>query len=375
MDDKAVVTLPALLLKNSRMQPGDIAIRHKFLGVWQTWNWQQAADETQKLAVGLQQRGFSRGQVLLIISEPRPQALLLALAATWLGGSAALLQPQQPGAQLRALLEQLGATFVFAETLEQVRLVFDLPRPPGLLLYADGRGMAGFDEALVQPYQALLQGEQSFTPVLAQAGDVAFAFYRQSAAGGFERQRISHAELLRAGQLLVDGERLGRHEEALASRAFAAGGQARYLLAPWLLAGFRLNFPENGLTRDNDRRELGPTLVAGTRETYGRLHRLILQRLPEPGSWRRALVDWALRPGRGWLWRWPGFWLVRRPLRDVIGFSRIRAPLLLGEALPADAAGFFAVLGIQVRTWPDPAHWHSPLESSLQPVSGWLDAQ
>ncbi|MNR37341.1 hypothetical protein D3C85_1553490 [compost metagenome] len=70
----------------------------------------------------------------------------------------------------------------------------------------------------------------------------------------------------------MQGERLTEREEALAARAFAASGQARYLLAPWLLAGFRLNFPERLETRDQDRRELGPSLVLGTRETYGRLH-------------------------------------------------------------------------------------------------------
>ena len=52
-------------------------------------------------------------------------------------------------------------------------------------------------------------------------------------------------------------------EEALAARVFAASGQARYLLAPWLSAGFCLNFPEALATRDTDRRELGPTLGAG----------------------------------------------------------------------------------------------------------------
>jgi len=166
----------------------------------------------------------------------------------------------------------------------------------------------------------------------------------------------------------VLAEKLGADEQALAARAFAASGQARYLLAPWLIAGFCLNFPENLATRDNDRRELGPTLVAGTLETYTRLHDLVQARLPQPGSAQRRLVDWALAAQPGAARRVLGEWLVRRPLRDVIGFTRTRAPLLVGEPLSGNAQAFFAALGIAVRAWPDPAQWHSPAVAPAVPV-------
>jgi len=95
--------------------------------------------------------------------------------------------------------------------------------------------------------------------------------------------------------------------------------------------------------------------------------------LPEPGSWRRRMVDWALVAHPGALQRHLGYWLIRRPLRDVLGFSRTRAPLLVGEALAPPTLAFFQALAIEVRTWPDPAQWHRPAPWPAPLVNGWIE--
>lgn len=166
----------------------------------------------------------------------------------------------------------------------------------------------------------------------------------------------------------MQGEKLSDGEEALAARAFAASGQARYLLAPWLLAGFRLNFPERLETRDQDRRELGPSLVLGTRETYGRLHEQVSQRLPLPGTLRRQLVDWALRPQGSFVQRLIGGVFIRRPLRDVLGFSRARVALVVGAPLSDEAQQLFSGLGVEVRNWSAAERW---LDVREVPFSEW----
>jgi len=368
-------SLPQWLQQQARQQGSSIALRHKRLGIWHGRTWQQVADEVQSLAGALLVRGFVAGATLVIISRPRPEALLAALAAQWLGGVAALLDPlDAPEVQVQ-LLRELNTDFVLAEGQAEIQRLHAAAAAPSLLIYADARGLASLrqaDNAL--EYARLVQQrvERLLTPQ-ARPERTAFAFYRLGSGQRIEQQRISHAELLQEGRRLVHSEQLGRQEEALAARAFAAGGQARYLLAPWLIAGFRLNFPENLATRDQDRRELGPTLVAGTRETYGRLHAQVLARLPEPGSWRRRLVDWALVAQPGVLQRQLGYWLIRRPLRDVLGFSRTRAPLLVGEALAPDTQAFFQALAIEVRTWPDPAQWYSPPPWPAPQVNGWID--
>lgn len=366
-------TLPEWLQWQARQQGTGIALRHKRLGVWQVRNWAQVAAEVSGLAGALQARGFASGATLAILSRPRPEALLAALAAQWLGGVAALFDPLEAAGDQLELLRELQPEFVFAEGLEELQRLRAAGLAPRLAFYADGRGV-NEEEGGAQAYARLLaEGLAAPAQPQAHAERSAFAFYRRGADGGSEQQQISHAELLQEGLRLVGVEQLGPREEALAARAFAAGGQARYLLAPWLIAGFRLNFPENLATRDNDRRELGPTLVAGTRETYGRLHELALARLPQPGTLQRRLVDWALACRSGLLHSTLGHALVRRPLRDVLGFSRTHAPLLVGEPLAEEAQQFFAGLGVEVRTWPDPAQWLSTPNRPIRAVSGWID--
>jgi long-subunit acyl-CoA synthetase (AMP-forming) len=368
-------TLPQWLQQQARQQGTGIALRHKRLGVWQVRTWRQLAAEVEQLATALQVRGFVPGASLVIVSRPRPEALMAALAAQWLGGVAALLDPLEAAAAQVPLLRELHTEWVFAEGHGEIQRLRAAGLAPRLLIYADGRGLAGVSQAgdTLAFAQLQQQGSDHRLEPQARAERTAFAFYRLGAGQRIEQQRISHAELLQEGRRLVHSEQLGRQEEALAARAFAAGGHARYVLAPWLMAGFRLNFPENLATRDQDRRELGPTLVAGTRDTYERLHAQVLARLPEPGSWRRRLVDWALVANPGALQRHLGYWLIRRPLRDVLGFSRTRVPLLVGEALAPPTLAFFQALAIEVRSWPDPAQWHRPLPWPAPLGNGWIE--
>ncbi|SCW30341.1 MULTISPECIES: AMP-binding protein [unclassified Pseudomonas] len=374
--DAVPASLPQWLQRQALEHGTDVALRHKHLGVWQERTWAHVADEVRRFASALQTRGFAAGATLTIISRPRPQALLAALAAQWLGGVASLFDPLETAAEQVQRLATLQPGFVLVEGVEEMLRLRAAQVAVGVWVYLDKRGLSDslpFAQALDY---AALAAERPIVDLApqGQALQTAFVFYRGSGRA-MEEQRVSHAELLQEGQRLLAREGLGRQEEALAARAFASGGQARYLLAPWLMAGFRLNFPENLATRDRDRRELGPTLVAGTRETYERLHRYALERLPEPGSGSRRLVDWSLAAQPGLLQRHLGDWLVRRPLRDVLGFSRTRAPLLVGDALPPETQAFFLALGIKVRQWDDGAHWQATPNLVQRTTDDWTGLQ
>ena len=358
-------TLPQALLLQASTRGSAIALRYKQLGIWQTRTWSQVAQDVGRLAAALQQRGFTPGDALLILSQARVEALLLTLAVQWLGGYGVLLDPQH---DQRALLARLQAAFVLAEDLAAVQQVQGLA--PQLLLYLDGRGLDRSSDPSLCAYAELLGGPAPAAPTPAQDAEAsAFVFYLDPQA---PPQHLSHRVLLDGAQQLIRREALGADEEALAARVFAASGQARYLLAPWLSAGFRLNFPEALETRDADRRELGPSLVLGTRESYARLEQWARERLPLPGTWSHRLYHWALAPAGGALRRSLGHWLIRRPLLDVLGLSRLRVPLLVGPALTPQSAEFFAALGIQPRRWQEPSvparELQAPTALTLQSV-------
>ncbi|MFC5769041.1 AMP-binding protein [Thauera sinica] len=385
-DDTA--SLPSWLELQAARRGGEVALRHKREGVWQARTWGEVHAEVRRLAGSLRRLGFGAQDRLVVVSHPRPEALLFSLAAQRLGGVAVLLDPHDEAAGQLRLLAELAPDFVFAEGRDQVDRVLAADLAPRLLAYADGRGVRATVKAegrsdlpQVTPtaYRDLLGegGEQAAESGSrgnrARADEPAFAIYRRDGEGELHVQRLRHDELLGHGRALVEQERLGAQEEAFAARAFAASAQARYLVAPWLLAGFRLNFPENLATRDNDRREIGPTLVAGTCATYRRVEQWARERLPPRSTWQRGVIDWALAPRPGPLRRVLGHWLVRRPLRDVIGFTRTRTPLIIGEPLPAESLRFFAALGVHVRVWPEAAGWQRHAVDPRQPHRGWVE--
>ena len=345
-----IQTLPQALLLQACTRGAAIALRYKRLGIWHTRNWSELAQDVGRLAGALHQRGFAPGDDLLIISQARSEALLLALAAQWLGGSVTLLDPELDN---RKLLAGLQPTFVLAEALDAVEQVRSSSRPPRVLLYLDGRGLNTPEDRQLSAFTELSVGVSADAPApVSDSTATAFVFYP---ANQGQPQRLSHEQLLEGARKLVTREDLSANEEALAARVFAASGQARYLLAPWLSAGFCLNFPEALATRDTDRRELGPTLVLGTRESYARLEHWARERLPLPGTLSHRLYRWAMVPEVHVFRRWLGHWLIRRPLLDVLGMSRLRVPLLVGPGLTEDSAAFFAALSIRPGNWQEPS--------------------
>ena len=66
-------TFPRLLLSHARLRPTHPAYREKFLGIWQTESWADAAKTVRELAGGLASKGFGRGMTLGIIGDNRPR--------------------------------------------------------------------------------------------------------------------------------------------------------------------------------------------------------------------------------------------------------------------------------------------------------------
>lgn len=355
------LTLPAWLRHQAQHRPHALALRHKRLGAWHASSWQALATTVERLAAGLTERNFAAGDGLLLVSQPREQALLLSLAAQWSGGVAIPLDPQLDDEVLRAAVRHLKPRFVFAEDDRQVDRLLALSQH---VIDANLRDLPAHPHPSVIDYRTLAsRRNDAFAPVAHEHGD-AFGFLRVDEDGRLVEQRFTHAALVHEARHLALAEKLHAGDEAFAARGFAAAAQARYLIAPWIVSGFRLNFPESLETRDNDRRELAPTLVAGTRETYARVAQLVDDRLPGRRSWRRKLIGRALRKQAGFPERTFTWWFVARPLREVIGFSRTHAALVVGAALDDKTAALFDALRVDVHPWPDAGNWQRVTSAS-----------
>lgn len=68
-------TFPKLLVRNARIYGARPAMRHKDLGIWQSWTWSQVLDIVRAYAVGLHRLGLKRGETIAIVGANRPNSI------------------------------------------------------------------------------------------------------------------------------------------------------------------------------------------------------------------------------------------------------------------------------------------------------------
>ena len=131
-----------------------------------------------------------------------------------------------------------------------------------------------------------------------------------------------------------------------------------------ILAGFCLNCPESGATVMQDLREVGPTFFFGPPRIFENLLTQVMIRMADASRPKRWMFDafmaLARRVGPDILDRRPvgvgdrllyalGDLLVYGPLRNVLGFSRLRFAYTAGEAIGPDVFTFYRSLGVNLK--------------------------
>ena len=66
-------TFPKYLLRNAEVFANRPAMRHKDLGVWQTWTWAELLVEIRNYSIGLQDLGIRPGDKVAVIGSNRPR--------------------------------------------------------------------------------------------------------------------------------------------------------------------------------------------------------------------------------------------------------------------------------------------------------------
>ena len=156
----ALDTFPRLLLQHARTRPNEPAMREKDLGIWQSYTWQQVADEVRALACGLAEQGFKRGMNLAIVGDNRPRLYWAFTAAQALGGVPVPLYQDAVAQEMVFVLDNAEIEFAIVEDQEQVdKLLEALPQLPKLkhICYEDARGLRYYDQPFLMSFDRLLE--------------------------------------------------------------------------------------------------------------------------------------------------------------------------------------------------------------------------
>ncbi len=376
-NNTAMPTFPRRLMQHGAVRADKPAFREKYLGIWQTWTWQDVNAEVRALACGLAAIGFQRGMNLAIIGDNRPRLYWAMLAAQSLGGVPVPLYQDAPAADMAYVLQDAHIQYAIVEDQEQVDKLLELKAlyaHVAHIAYDDERGMRHYHQPELISFAGLQalgreydREHPGFFEAAVEAGrgtDSAVILYTSGTTGKPKGVCQSHAALLSAGEGCVAFDKLTDGEDILSYLPMAWVGDCLFSLAQAMVAGFTVNCPESGDTVMIDMREIGPTCYFAPPRVFENMLTSVMIRMEDASSIKRRLfahfMDVAKRCGAQILDGKPvslmdrlgyrlGNVLVYGPLKNVLGLSRVRVAYTAGAAIGPDLFRFYRSIGVNLK--------------------------
>src|SRR5882724_1701591 len=141
-------TFPKLLIDNAATRGGRVSMRHKDLGIWQSWTWRQVLDGVEAFSVGLEEIGLKRGDKFAVVGSNRPRLYWAMCAGQALGAIPVPIHADSVADEMAYVLEHAEVAVVVAEDQEQVDKVMSIAeRVPTLthMVYDEPRGLRDYD--------------------------------------------------------------------------------------------------------------------------------------------------------------------------------------------------------------------------------------
>jgi long-chain acyl-CoA synthetase len=376
-EDPADDTFPKLVLQHATLRGDRPAIREKALGIWQTWNWAEAAANMRAIACGLAALGLERGDKVAIIGANRPQFYWSMLAAQCLGAVPVPVYQDAVAEEMVFVLDHAETRFAVVENQEQVdKLIGIKQRLPLLqrIIYKDPRGLRHYTQDYLVSLDTVQQhgaafdaAHPGFFPAEVANGsgdDLSVITYTSGTTGRPKGVMLSFDNLISAARLSVAFDRLDADDQALAYLPMAWVGDHFLSYAQSMVAGFAVNCPESGETVMADLKEIGPSYFFAPPRIFENILTQVMIRMEDAGLPKRGLFNFFMRVARRCGVRLLegrpvsatdrmlyalGDVLIFGPLRNALGFSRIRVAYTAGEAIGPDIFVFFRSLGINLK--------------------------
>lgn len=370
-------SIPALLARNVARFGNAPAYREKEFGIWQSWTWAQANEEIRALALGFLSLGVERGDHVAIIGRNRPMHYWAMVAAQMCGAVPVPLYQDAVAEEMAYVLDNCGAKFVVCGDQEQVDKIVEVEdrlHHIQHVIYTDKRGMRKYDHSRMNAMADVIAegkaGHYRYEADLAERiaeltyDSTCVMLYTSGTTGKPKGVVLSNRNVIETAKNTCAFDKLTNREEVLAYLPMAWVGDFIFSIGQAYWAGFTVNCPESAATMMTDLREIGPTyFFAPPRVFEGQLTSVMI-RMEDAGRFKKWLFDHymalARRIGPRVLDGKPvgaverlryalGELAIFGPLKNTLGFSRIRVGYTAGEAIGPEIFDFYRSMGINLK--------------------------
>jgi long-chain acyl-CoA synthetase len=373
-------TFPKLLIRNAQLYGARPAMRHKDMGIWQTWTWAQVLEIVRAYAVGLSRLGLKRGETIAIVGGNRPRIYWSMMAAQTLGAVPVPVYADAVAEELSFVLAHAEVQYAAVEDQEQVdKIMSVMDRLPKLkeMVYDEKRGLRDYDHSHLHPMDEIIEnGRKALREdpsvgawldkeiAAGKGSDPSIILYTSGTTGQSKGVVLTGERLIKACVDTVNFDKLNEKDVVLAYLPPAWAGDHYLSYCQGIVAGFCMACPENTDTAMADLRETGPTFYFAPPRTLELLLTRVMIRMEDAGFLKRKTFHYFIGVARkygerilnkqpvpliGRLLYWLGDLLVYGPLKNVLGFSRVRVAYTAGEAIGPDLFAFYRSIGLNLK--------------------------
>ena len=373
-------TMAAVFWNAAALRGERVFMRHKKLGIWREWTWQQTAAAVREVGNGLLALGLRPGDVVSILSNTVVEWVLADLGVLVAGGVSSGIYPTDAQAQVEYLCEDSATRFIFVEDDEQLDKVLAvrgrLPRLEKTIVF-DTEGLRDFRDDAVLSFASLRElgrghaharpDELAARSAALRPEDLAILVYTSGTTGKPKGAMHSHGGIV----YTVRGYgTIAAQDESDERMAFLPLCHiAERLIGEYfaVYTGTVSNFVENPQTVPENVREIAPTVFGAVPRIWEKLYSGVAIAIGEASRLQRLAYGWSIGVGHAVADRvlagrpvgpglkarfWIARWLALDNVRKSIGIHRARFCLTGAAPISAELVRWYLALGVpMLEVW------------------------
>ena len=314
---------------------------------------------------------------MAILGRNRPD-LYIAMVAIQMVGATPVPQYQDSVAEeMEYVLAHCGAKFVIAGDQEQVDKILEIEsKLPDFkqMIYLDGRGLRKYDHSKLHSFLSIMENGKNSRPASKSTlseregaltyDSTCIMLYTSGTTGKPKGVVLSNANIIETSKTTCEFDDLKQSDEILAYLPMAWVGDFIFSVGQAMWSGFCVNCPESGDTLSNDLREIGPTYYFAPPRVFEMQLTNVMIRMEDSGRFKKWLFDYFMDHARrvgadildgksvgigSRLKYFLGELTVYGPLKNTLGFSKVRVGYTAGEAIGPEIFEFYRSLGINLK--------------------------